>query len=125
MGSKRPKKSIPAVGQTKVIDRQLRFSFKHLDFENPKFHPQGCSADYFYHLFEILRRFSTWRVGEFIDQNNEDHRHVIVFADTTEPDGFQEIPGLDREQFGSRGRMAVWSAPGAETEPISCSWSSY
>lgn len=39
-------------------------------------------------------------VGDFVDQNNEEHRHIIDFALTTEKDGFQHIPKVDREQLG-------------------------
>jgi hypothetical protein len=98
MAKKPPKKAIPAV--QRVVDLPLRFSFKHLDFENPKFRPTDCCAEYFHKLFEMLQRYSTWTVEQFIDQNNQEHRHIIIFSDTTEPEGFQRIPKLDPDQFG-------------------------
>jgi hypothetical protein len=48
----------------------------------------------------MLKRFSTWKVEDFIDQNNKERRHAIVFAETSEPDGFQNVPFLDRDQAG-------------------------
>lgn len=91
---------IPAVQPAAVDKLPLRFSFKYLDFSNGKFSPGGCSPAYFVKLFEILHRFSSWTVGDFIDQNNKEHRHIIDFDATTEKDGFQHIPTVDREQFG-------------------------
>jgi hypothetical protein len=78
----------------------LKFSFKHLDLENPKFHVSQCSLTYFQKLFQILARFSTWRVEGFTDPNNGEHRHWIHFPTTSEPQGFQNIPNVDSEQFG-------------------------
>lgn len=57
----------------------------------------ACSVDYLRHLFRALHAFSDWRVGDFVDQNNNEHRHIIDFGLSTEPDGFQ-IP--DAEQMG-------------------------
>jgi hypothetical protein len=81
-------------------DMPVRFSFKHLDLNNQKFLPSECRAEYFVKLFETLRRFSNWTIGDFIDQHNTEHRHTIDFDQTSEPDGFQRIPGLDADQFG-------------------------
>jgi hypothetical protein len=92
---------IPAVQNATVDQLPLRFSFKHLDLTNAKFHPSGCSVEYLIKLFEILQQFSNWRVSDFIDQNNKERRHIIDFEQTSEKDGFQNIPDVDREQFGS------------------------
>jgi hypothetical protein len=78
----------------------LKFSFKHLDLENEKFHWSKCSAEYFERLLKILQRLSTWKVEDFTDENNHDHRHRIYFPATSEPNGFQNIPNVDSEQFG-------------------------
>jgi|SRR5579872_1396148 len=90
---------IPAI-QRAAANMPLRFSFKHLDFNYPKFHPSRCSLQYFLKLFEILQRFSSWTVDDFIDQNNTEHRHIIPFENSSEPDGFQQIPEIDAEQLG-------------------------
>ena len=78
----------------------LKFSFKHLDLENDKFHCSRCTAAFFQKLFETLRQFSTWRVEQFTDENNNEHRHWIDFPSTSEPQGFQNVPNVDAEQFG-------------------------
>lgn len=39
--------------------------------------------------------FSDWRVGDFVDQNNNEHRHIIPFETSAEPNGFQ-IPDADQ-----------------------------
>src|SRR5882762_4429550 len=78
----------------------LKFSFKHLDLNNSKFHWSQCPVTFFQKLLEIMARFSTWRVEEFTEENNEEHRHWINFPDTSEPQGFQNIPNVDSEQFG-------------------------
>jgi hypothetical protein len=92
---------IPALERAVADSMQLRFSFKHLDFTNPKFNPSTICTEYFVRLFQILHRFSNWTVVDFIDQNNAEHRHIIDFAQTTELDGFQHIGGIDSEQLGS------------------------
>ncbi|SRR5713101_3015566 len=91
---------IPALQAAAADDLPLRFSFKYLDFTNGKFRPSDCSPDYLVKLLEILHRFSSWTVGYFIDQNNDEHRHIIDFSQTSEKDGFQHIPRIDQEQLG-------------------------
>lgn len=91
---------IPAIQRPAVDGLPLRFSFKYLDFANPKFLPSKCTPAYIHELLKILHRFSSWTVGDFIDQNNDQHRHVIDFTQTSETDGFQHILAIDKEQFG-------------------------
>jgi len=88
---------IPAARPPEVDSLRLRFSFKYLDFANAKFLPSDCGHEYLCRLFKILHLFSDWRVGDFVDQNNNEHRHIIDFEHSTEPNGFQ-IP--DAEQMG-------------------------
>jgi hypothetical protein len=78
----------------------LRFSFKHIHLENDKFHYSNCDLGYFVKLLECLRRYSTWKVEDFKNPNNDEHRHSIWFPDTTEPAGFANMPNVDSEQFG-------------------------
>ncbi len=99
MAKKRRLPRIPQIEARPVDEKPLRFSFKHLDAGNPKFAITECPADYFCRLFSTLQLFSRWTVGQFIDQNNEEHRHIIDFSQTSEPDGFQNIPRIDRDQF--------------------------
>jgi hypothetical protein len=91
---------VPRIELATVENKLLRCSFKHLDMTNPKFDPSKCSAEYFCRLLAVVQRFSTWTVAQFIDQSNKEHRHIIDFARTSEPDGFQNIPGLDPDQIG-------------------------
>jgi len=91
---------IPATSSAEIDSLPLRFSFKHLDLTNQKFRPSGCSNEYLCKFFEVLRLFSGWTVGDFIDQNNREKRHIIDFEASSEKDGFQNIPDVDREQFG-------------------------
>jgi hypothetical protein len=99
--AKKPRSApIPHIDPAAVEDKPLRFSFKHLDTANPKFNPSECSTEYFCKLLATLQCFSTWTVDQFIDQTNKEHRHIIDFGTTSEPDGFQNVPGLDRDQIG-------------------------
>src|SRR4029077_5031106 len=91
---------IPHIEPAAVQDQPLRISFKYLDTRNPKFDPSRCNNEYFCRLFAMLKLFSSWTVDQFIDQSNREHRHIIAFATTSEPNGFQDIPGLDRDQLG-------------------------
>jgi hypothetical protein len=90
---------IPAI-QRAAANMPLRFSFKYLDLNHPKFSATRCGIDYFVSLFQLLHRFSNWVVEDFIDQNNNEHRHMIDFAQTTERDGFRQIRAIDPDQFG-------------------------
>jgi len=99
MSNKKPSVNIPQVKHAQADELLVRFSFTHINSQNEKFSHTNCSTEYFCKLFSILRRFSTWRVGDFVDQNNDEHRHTIDFSQTSEPDGFQ-LQGVDAEQFG-------------------------
>lgn len=88
---------IPAARPPDIDSLRLRFSFKYLDFQNAKFLPSDCSHEYLCKLFKMLHIFSDWRVGDFVDQNNNEHRHILAFETSTEPNGFQ-IP--EAEQMG-------------------------
>ena len=90
---------IPAI-QRAAANMPLRFSFKYLDFNHHKFYPSKCCTEYFLRLFETMHRFSNWTVADFIDQNNNQHRHIFDFTQTSEPDGFQHIRDIDSEQLG-------------------------
>jgi len=90
---------IPPV-QPAAANMPLRFSFKYLDLNHQKFSHAKCSKEYMVALFQLLCRFSQWTVENFLDQNNNQHRHMIDFAQTSEPDGFQHILEIDPEQLG-------------------------
>jgi hypothetical protein len=88
---------IPAARTPEIDEKRLRFSFKYLDFSNTKFLPTECSQGYLCKLFKILQALSDWRVGDFVNQSNREHRHMIPFETSTEPNGFQLS---DTEQMG-------------------------
>jgi hypothetical protein len=92
--------SIPEPRPSSIDKLPLKFSFKHLDFENLKFRPSVCTLEYLLALLEALQRFSTWTVDQFMDINDKENRHSIYFPETSEPDGFEGIPPGDVEQFG-------------------------
>ena len=97
--AKKKQAFIPEIRAAASDEKPLRFSFKHLDLANPKFGPSKCSIAYFCGLFAVMQRFSTWTVAQFTDQNNNEHRHIVNFSETSEPDGFQNIPQADQDQF--------------------------
>jgi hypothetical protein len=93
-------RAIPEPQPVPTDQLPLRFSFKHIHLESDKFHHSNCCLEYFTKLFESLRRYSTWKVEDFKQENNDEHRHLIWFPDTTEPTGFANVPNIDNEQFG-------------------------
>jgi hypothetical protein len=97
---KRIRHGIPEPRPIPTEQKPLLFSFKHLDLEKGKFHFSKCSAEFLESLFLCLRNFSTWTVGVFNEENNNEHRHKIWFPDNTEPDCFLNAPNSDPEQFG-------------------------
>ena len=97
---KRVRRGIPEPRPIPTEQKPLLFSFKHLDLNNEKFHPSKCPQEFFNRLLERLQIFSTWTVELFTNQNNTEHRHIIWFDQTTEPQGFQNVPNIDPDQFG-------------------------
>jgi hypothetical protein len=79
-------------------NRPLRFSFRHLDLSHAKFQIAQCSVGYFRVLMERIKEYSGWTVADFRDQNNNEHRHVIDFLETSEPNGFTDA-GIDEDQL--------------------------
>lgn len=69
-------------------ERPLKFSFKHLDTEHPKFHPKECSVEFHCALLDKVKEYSSWTVEAFCEANGNDRRHAIFFPDTTEKQGF-------------------------------------
>jgi hypothetical protein len=107
---------IPAPDLQEDDKRLLEFSFKYLDSTNEKFSPQECSVEFFRALIEAIQAYSHWTVERFTDQNNKDHRHIIVFEETTEPDGFStleedQLAYHDAWQFGLS-KTEVWRVHG-------------
>ena len=80
----------------------LQFSFKHIDLQNVKFSLGACPNEFWVPFLNELHRYSQLPVEEFTDMNNNDHRHMITFTETSEPSGFAH---LDTEQLGY---METW-----------------
>ena len=62
-------------------NRPLRFSFKHIDTKHTAFPLSACSGDFLTNFVTALRRYSTFTVEQFADNNNEDHRHTFEFTE--------------------------------------------
>jgi hypothetical protein len=91
---KQPTKwAIPPVVQPDA--RTLQFSFKHLDINNQRFSVDSCTAEFWIALAKKIVEYSQWPVALFEEQNNEDHRHIIDFTETSEPNGFSHL-GTDQ-----------------------------
>jgi hypothetical protein len=75
--------------------RTLQFSFKHLDINNQRFSVDSCTAEFWISLAKKIVEYSQWPVTLFEEQNNEDHRHIIDFTETCEPNGFSHL-GTDQ-----------------------------
>jgi hypothetical protein len=80
----------------KPNENTVQFSFKHLDTTNPKFLLEDCPLGFWCAMMRRINLYSHLSVDIFLDQNNPDRRHIIDFAETTEPDGFTNI---DTEQL--------------------------
>lgn len=88
---------IPAVA--KPPDGLLRFSFKHLDLNHPKFCTSRCRTGYLDRLLTRLRDVSTIRVQEFRTNRSPSLRaHQINFSETTEPAGFTSLNSQLRDE---------------------------
>jgi len=88
----------------------LLFSFKYFDADHERFQMGNCPSGFFCGLIREIVRYESFTVEEFLDQNNRDHRHLIDFSSTTEPDGFTRVdPDTDEVwtetayQFGLNG----------------------
>ena len=78
----------------KLPDDLIRFSFRHLNFENEKFNvpAQERLANYMPQFLERLRDVSGMRLSEFRANKNRALRaHTHAWDDTTEPAGFAHL----------------------------------
>ena len=82
-----------------IATRPLRFSFKYLDTTHRKFAVTNCDVGFLRSLLAALRKFSDWRVEDFMEQNNREHRHIIDFAASSEKDGFVRAPEINKDQL--------------------------
>ena len=75
----------------------IQFSFKHVDLNNSKFSLDRCPQEFWWPFLAELHRYSQFPIEEFENQSNDNHRHIITFDETSEPNGFTH---LDMEQLG-------------------------
>ncbi len=67
------------------VDDLIRFSFKYLSFDNPKFRCGGAEASYFFELLERLKALSSMRMSDFLANRSAGLRsHPIRWEDVTE-----------------------------------------
>jgi hypothetical protein len=93
--------------------RSLKFSFKYLDKDHPKFATTRCHGEFMDQLIHALCRYSGGSVDYFTDMSNEDFRHSFDFAGTTEPNGFRNLEEELKEELPWQ--FAV--CPGVHTPP--------
>ena len=90
---------IPAPSFQEDDERLLEFSFKYLDTDPEHFGLPRCTVEFLRSLIETIQAFSHWKVSDFTDQNNKDHRHITNFEITHHPEGFST---LDEDQLTYR-----------------------
>jgi len=79
----------------------IRFSFKYLDFSNPKFQVKHRDGEYLHKLTDRLKNYSSMNMTEqFLASKSKSTRfHPIKWCDTTEGDGFyclnEQLRSLD------------------------------
>jgi hypothetical protein len=94
--SKKIKKThaLPLVDKNPILKGLVKFSFKYLIKDNPKFDYLNASADYFAKFLERLKALSTMTIQDFRNNHSKALRcHPIDWQDTTE-NGF----GLPQEE---------------------------
>lgn len=73
-------------------DEDLRFSFKHFDLSNPKFHTDRCGHAYLEKFLIRLRDLCRIKVDEFRSNRTASLKsHRINFENTTETAGFSAL----------------------------------
>ena len=67
------------------IDDLIKFSFKYLSFDNPKFVCSGAEVSYFLELLERLKALSFMRMSDFLANRSSGLRsHPISWEDVSE-----------------------------------------
>lgn len=107
---KKPK--IPILPLSKIYNRTtlpdsqaLRFSFKYLDFNNPKFHYDDCADGYLQKILVRLRDIGGYTIKRFrYEQTASLRNHRISWDRSSEPQGFsclnEELRQEESWQFG-------------------------
>lgn len=117
-GKRLKKRKIPdSAIQREIADdgRLLEFSFKHLDFDDPKFNSENCDSAYLCSLLLRIKDYSNYRVGQFIDFNHQSDRNTI------DPERLREHlahKGIDEQLLDSQA-WEIRVDPTAKTPPRS------
>ena len=78
-------------GTAPLLPKHLVFSFKYYDCTNPNFGPSHAKDGYLKSLLERFRDLCQLPLAEFMQYHKAVRSHSIVFAETSEPDGFAHI----------------------------------
>ena len=70
-----PDGDIPAIT---IPSERLRFSFEHLKCEHDEFPLADCTVEYWQLFVKELNRYDGWDTEDFLSQNNDDARHIVV-----------------------------------------------
>ena len=91
--SKLPGKKSLKIRPGKLDDtKTLKFSFKYLDINHPKFSVTAKDGQYFSKVLERLKKLSELKVIEILRNRSSSLRaHPIKWRETTEPRGFQHL----------------------------------
>jgi len=76
-----------------TIDNEtIRFSFKHLSLNHPKFSLERKTHEYFKKVLERLKSISSLKASEVFSSRSPSLRaHPIEWSDTTEQGGFEHL----------------------------------
>jgi hypothetical protein len=72
----------------------------HLPEATVKYSPEKCCLIFFREMLNALRKYSSFSVDQFRQQDNKDGRHTHYFPDTSEKEGFTTLDpdGLGLEE---------------------------
>lgn len=82
-----------SIHPTPCVDNEtIRFSFKHLCLNHPKFSLEGKTHEYFEKVLERLKNISTLKASEIFSNRSSSLRaHPIDWQCTSEQDGFSHL----------------------------------
>ena len=94
--------------------KALTFSFKYLETDSAKFPMLKCDQSFWTHFAETIKRYCSFTVDDFRDQNNNEKRHTIYWPETTEPEGFT---CLDQDTLRLEEAWQIPVCPGEHAPP--------
>lgn len=101
--------------------KTMQFSFKHLDSGNQKFPLDGCPIQFWPAMLREIQQYSLISHDDFIYPDAQAHRHVVVWEETTEPNGFSHL-NYDQDVYSVPWQFQVgidyWRVIGFVIDPI-------